>query len=162
MIRDALIAAPAAIKKTKLNRKNPRRRSRELVLQGLYQWRLAQGATEVIEEQLCEASEFAKTDKEYFSVLLRGVLANSIALETQIQLFLDRPLRELSPVEFAILLLGTYELTSRLEIPHQVIINEAIELAKTFGGPDGHKYVNGVLDKLAEHLRIKNSAAIII
>ena len=152
MIRDALIAAPAAIKKTKLNRKNPRRRSRELVLQGLYQWRLAQGATEVIEEQLCETSEFAKTDKEYFSVLLRGVLANSIALETQIQLFL----------EFAILLLGTYELTSRPEIPHQVIINEAIELAKTFGGPDGHKYVNGVLDKLAEHLRIKNSAAIII
>ena len=143
------VAGPA----TKSVRKTRRRRSRELALQGLYQWRVAGGAVEAIEAQLQETKEFPKTDAEYLSVLLRGVLANCTELEKQIQPYLDRPFKELSPVEIAILLLSTHELVSHPEMPYRAVINEAVELAKTYGGTDGHKYVNGVLDKLAAKLR---------
>jgi N utilization substance protein B len=122
-------------------------------MQGFYQWRVAGGAAEVIEAQLRDGKEFAKTDQDFFSDLLRGGLAKSAELEQQIQTCLDRPLKELSPVEFAILLLGAYELSDHLETPYRVVINEAVELAKTYGGSDGHKYVNGVLDKLAARMR---------
>jgi len=122
-------------------------------MQGFYQWRVAGGAAEVIEAQLRDGKEFAKTDQDFFSDLLRGGLAKSAELEQQIQTCLDRPLKELSPVEFAILLLGAYELSDHLETPYRVVINEAVELAKTYGGSDGHKYVNGVLDKLAAKMR---------
>jgi transcription antitermination protein NusB len=135
-------------------RKTRRRRSRELALQGLYQWRVAGGTAEAIEAQLQETREFPRTDVEYLSALLRGVLANCAELEKQIQPYLDRPFRELSPVEVAILLLGAHELASHPEMPYRAVINEAVELAKTYGGTDGHKYVNGVLDKLAGKLRM--------
>ena len=147
----------AAQTKTKLepkpNRKGRRRRSRELALQGLYQWCVAGGTVQAIEEQLHETKEFLKTDEEYFSDLMQGVLTNITKLEKHIQTCLDRSLKELSPVEFAILLLSTYEFTSHPETPYRAIINEAVELAKAYGGTDGHKYVNGVLDKLAMQLR---------
>ena len=130
-----------------------RRCSRKLAMQGLYQWRVAGGTVEAIEAQLRDGKEFAKTDQDFFSDLLRGALANSAELEQQIQPCLDRPLKELSPVEFAILLLGTYELAGHPEIPYRAVINEAVELAKIYGGTDGHKYVNGVLDKLMAKLR---------
>jgi len=130
-----------------------RRCSRKLAMQGLYQWRVAGGTAEAIEAQLRDGKEFAKTDQDFFSDLLRGALAKAAELEQQIQPYLDRPLKELSPVEFAILLLGTYELAEHPEIPYRAVINEAVELAKTYGGTDGHKYVNGVLDKLAAKLR---------
>jgi len=130
-----------------------RRCSRKLAMQGLYQWRVAGGTAEAIEAQLRDGKEFAKTDQDFFSDLLRGALAKAAELEQQIQPYLDRPLKELSPVEFAILLLGTYELADHPEIPYRTVINEAVELAKTYGGTDGHKYVNGVLDKLAAKLR---------
>lgn len=141
---------------TKGNKKpgrSTRRCSRKLAMQGFYQWRVAGGAVEVIEAQLRDGEEFAKTDQDFFSDLLRGGLAKSAELEQQIQTCLDRPLKELSPVEFAILLLGAYELSDHLETPYRVVINEAVELAKTYGGSDGHKYVNGVLDKLAARMR---------
>ena len=134
-------------------RKTRRRHARELALQGLYQYCVAGGPAEAIEAQLKETNEFAKTDEEYFSSLLYGVLTNVAELEQQIQPYLDRPFKELSPVEIAILLLGTHELASHLEIPYRAVINEAVELAKTYGGTHGHKYVNGVLDKLAVKLR---------
>ena len=137
---------------TKPNR-TMRRCSRKLAMQGLYQWRVASGTVEAIEAQLRDGKEFAKTDQDFFSDLLRGALAKAAELEQQIQPYLDRPLKELSPVEFAILLLGTYELTNHPEIPFRAVINEAVELAKIYGGTDGHKYVNGVLDKLAAKLR---------
>ena len=142
-----------AIKPTIKPGRATRRCSRKLAMQGLYQWRVAGGTVEVIEAQLRDGKEFAKTDQDFFSDLLRGALANSAELEQQIQPYLDRPLKELSPVEFAILLLGTYELAEHPEIPYRAVINEAVELAKTYGGTDGHKYVNGVLDKLAAKLR---------
>ncbi|MDQ3185611.1 MAG: transcription antitermination factor NusB [Pseudomonadota bacterium] len=138
---------------TKPGRKTRRRRSRELALQGIYQWRVAGGSVEAIETQLRETKEFSKTDEDYLSSLLRGVLANFSELEKQIQPYLDRSFKELSPVEIAILLLSTHELVSHPEMPYRAVINEAVELAKTYGGTDGHKYVNGVLDKLAAKLR---------
>src|SRR5688500_12124799 len=137
----------------KPGRKTRRRLARELALQGLYQWCVAGGTAEAIEAQLHETREFPKTDEKYFSGLLRGVLANVPTLEEQIQPYLDRPLKELSPVEISILLLGTHELKSHPEIPYRAVINEAVELAKSYGGTHGHRYVNGVLDKLAAKLR---------
>lgn len=134
-------------------RKTRRRLARELVLQGLYQWCVAGGSASIIEAQLRDTEEFSKTDEEYFSRLLHGVLAKAPELEKEIQPCLDRPFNELSPVEISILLLGTYELERHLEIPYRAVINEAVELAKTYGGTHGHKYVNGVLDKLAVKLR---------
>lgn len=139
--------------KAGLKYKKRRHLSRELALQGIYQWRVAKSDVSFIETQLRETDIFPKTDESFFSDLLRGVLKNSTTLEHHIQPCLDRPLIDLSPVESSILLLSTYELIHHLEIPYRAIINEAIELAKTYGGTDGYKYVNGVLDKLAAQLR---------
>ncbi len=133
--------------------KNRRRLSRELALQGIYQWRLAGGNAQEIDLQLQQVNFYSKADGSYFSDLLQGVLEHSRDLEAQIQIYLDRQLAELSPVECSILLIGTYEMVHHPEIPCRAIINEAIELAKSYGGTDGHKYVNGVLDKLAAQLR---------
>lgn len=142
----------------KIGRKGRRRRSRELALQGLYQWFVAGGAIQAITEQLYETKEFLKTDQEYFSDLMRGALLNLTELEKHIQPCLDRPFKELSPIEASILLLSTHEFANSPGIPYRVIINEAVELAKTYGGTDGHKYVNGVLDKLAKQLRAEELA----
>ncbi len=133
--------------------KNRRRFSRELALQGIYQWRLAGGSARDIGAQLQEVGIFSKADGNYFSDLLHGVLKHIVTLEEQVQTCLDRQLAELSPVECSILLLSTYELIHHPEIPCRAVINEAIELAKSYGGTDGHKYVNGVLDKLGGQLR---------
>ncbi len=134
-------------------RRSSRRRSRELAVQGLYQWQLAGDSAEAIEKQLRNQRDFAKADEQFFSELLRGVLSRAAELDQALQPCLDRPAARLSPVEHAILLIAAYELQQRLEIPYRVVINEAVELAKTFGGTDGHKYVNGVLDKLAKLMR---------
>jgi N utilization substance protein B len=133
--------------------KSSRRRAREYALQGLYQWQLADGAAADIRRQLAEDAHFAKADAEYFAQLLSGAIAEAEALKGEIAPALDRKVEELSPVERAILLLAAWELKHAPEVPFRVVINEAIELAKEFGGTDGHKYVNGVLDKLAPRLR---------
>ena len=146
-------AKSAAKPRTRPGARTRRHRARELALQGLYQWRLAGGTAEAIEAQLHESEQYDKADKEYLSALLHGVLTNMPELETHLQPYLDRPVRELSPVEISILLLSAHELASHPEMPYRAVINEAVELAKTYGGTDGHKYVNGVLDKLAGKLR---------
>jgi len=133
--------------------KSPRHRARELALQGIYQWRIAAGAEAEIEKQILGEKNLGRFDKELFSKLLRGTLSQHADLEALLVPHLDRPPAELSPVEFSVLLLGAFELSQHLEVPYKVVINEAVELAKTFGGTDGHKYVNGVLDKLAPQLR---------
>jgi len=145
--------------KPKAPAKSSRRRARELALQGIYQWRLTGDDIAQIEKQIREEKGSGRYDAEFFSGLLRGVLAQHAALETAVTPHLDRNLAELSPVEFAVLLLGAYELSHHPEIPYRVIINEAVELAKTFGGTDGHKFVNGVLDKLAAQVRAVELAA---
>ncbi len=100
-----------------------------------------------------EQKEFPKADQPLAEALLRGVIGNVDALRQLITPYLDREMKGLSPVEHALLLLSAFELRDHPQTPYRVIINEAIELAKSFGGTDGHKYVNGVLDKLAAELR---------
>ena len=138
--------------------KNSRRRSREFALQGLYQWQLAGTAVSAMAVQFSEARGFEHSDHAYFTALLEGVVREAPRLEGSLQPHLDRKCSELSPVERAILLIAAYELEFQPEVPYKVVINEAIELAKTFGGTDGFKYVNGVLDKLAAEKRPHEAA----
>lgn len=133
--------------------KSARRRAREYALQGLYQWQLAGAAPAEIGAQLAEDDGFAAADREYFAQLLSGAIAEAETLKREIAPVLDRDVEELSPVERGILLLAAWELKHAPEVPFRVVINEAIELAKAFGGTDGYKYVNGVLDRLAPRLR---------
>lgn len=133
--------------------RSARRRAREAALQGLYQWQATGDTASTITAHLSEAKGFAKADQDLFSQLLRGVIAGTAELETLITPHLDRKLEEVSLVERCILLLGAYELAHMPETPYRVVINEAIELGKSFGGTDGHRFVNGVLDKLAPQLR---------
>jgi N utilization substance protein B len=145
-------AAPPAEKKTKPV-KTPRRRARELALQGLYQRLVGGNDIASIEAHLSDSDGFDKADREFFADLLRSVAARQEGLRERLQTYLDRPFAELSPIEAGVLLMGAYELIDCPQTPYRVIINEAIELAKGFGGTDGHKYVNGVLDKLAAEVR---------
>jgi len=133
--------------------KTSRRRAREFALQGLYQWQLAGTDAATIARQLGEAKGFDKIDAEYFRTLLEGTIAAAPELEQAIAPHLDREFKRLSPVERGVLLLAGYELAYRAEVPYRAVINEAVELAKSYGGTDGHKFVNGVLDKLAAQLR---------
>ncbi len=133
--------------------KSPRRRAREFALQGVYHWLLNQSALTAIESQMGEVGGFDKCDRDLFVGLLRGTVTNAAELQVAFAPYIERPLKEISPVERGILLISTFELVHRPETPYRVIINEAIELAKGYGGTDGHKFVNGVLDKLAARLR---------
>jgi N utilization substance protein B len=119
----------------------------------MYQWQLAGTDVATLVRQLTEARDFDKVDPEYFRTLLEGAIADAPGLEQAIAPHLDRAFKRLSPVERGILLLAGYELTHRPDVPYRAVINEAVELAKSFGGTDGYKYVNGVLDKLASQLR---------
>ena len=134
-------------------RANPRRRAREFALQGLYQRQLSGNAIPAIRAQLAEAGGFTLADQAYFDELWAGVTANEATLVEALTPWLDRAAAALSPIERAILVIGTWELQQRHEIPYRVVINEAVELAKSYGGTDGHKFVNGVLDKVANELR---------
>lgn len=134
--------------------RSPRHRAREFALQGIYQWLLNNEDSGVIDAHIREAHGFDKADREHFDALLHGAINQSIELRKQFAPFIDRGIAELSPIEHAALLIGAYELKNHLEIPYRVVINEAVELTKSFGGQDGHKYVNGVLDKLAAQLRV--------
>jgi N utilization substance protein B len=139
--------------------KSARRRSRELALQGLYSWLLAGQPVSDIAAQLEQSKGFERADHAYFSSLMRGAIEQQGTLEEALAPCLDRKVRELSPVERGILLLGAWELKNAPDVPYRVVINEAVELAKSFGGTDGHKYVNGVLDKLAKSLRAREARA---
>ena len=139
--------------------KSARRRAREFVLQGLYQWRVGGADEASIEAYAPEMDGFDKADREFFVGTLRGVIAQREALVSQVTAHLDRPFSELSPIEACVLLMGCFEMLHHAETPYRVIINEAIELAKAFGGTDGHKYINGVLDKVAGVVRADEVAA---
>jgi len=143
-----------------------RRRARELALQGIYQWLLSGTSAHSAEDYLHELTmsltvesgedepiTLNPTHREMFASLLRGTVAEAGSLEADFAPFLDRPVAELSPVERAVLLLATQELRNSPQVPYRVVINEAIELTKSFGGTEGHRFVNGVLDKLAPRLR---------
>lgn len=133
--------------------RTPRHRAREFALQGVYQWLLNHEDAGAIEANIREAHGFDKADKEHFDAVLYGVLRDAPKLRAELAPLIDRAIDQLSPVEHAALLIGAFELQHHVEIPYRVVINEAVELTKSFGGIDGHKYVNGVLDKLAARLR---------
>jgi N utilization substance protein B len=133
--------------------KSPRRRAREFLVQGLYQAQIAHQDAAAIQVQAESVAGFDKVDRKLYDALLTDALTHLSALEADLSAHIDRPWNEVSPIERSILLLGACELKLHPETPYRVIINEAIELAKTYGGTDGHKFVNGVLDKLAAVLR---------
>ena len=137
--------------------RSARRRAREFALQGLYEWLVGRQDGAAVEANLMENEGFrefaSSTDVAHLRALLHGAIGCADALRADFARFIDRDVSELSPVEHAILLIGTYELRHRLEIPYRVVINEAVELAKSFGGTDGFRYVNGVLDKVAAAVR---------
>jgi N utilization substance protein B len=136
-----------------MSSKSARRRAREFALQGVYQWLISGNSVPQIEDQVHQAPGFDKGDAELFSTLLRGALEAPAELEAQFAPFIDRTVAELSPIERAVLTLATFELRDHIEVPYKVVINEAIELTKAYGGTDGHRFVNGVLDKVAARLR---------
>jgi N utilization substance protein B len=133
--------------------RTPRHRAREFALQGLYQWLTSKEDIGVINAHIRDAHGFNKADAGHFSILLTGAIKGAPELRAQIAPLIDRPIEELSLVEHAALLIGAFELNHHWEIPYKVVINEAVELTKSFGGIDGHKYVNGVLDRLASQVR---------
>jgi N utilization substance protein B len=139
------------------NARSARRRAREFALQGIYAWLLRGGVDTQeageIDAHLRDDEDFSEADAKWFKTLFHGVMREAPGLREQFAPFVDRPLIELSPVEHGILLIGSYELVHHLEVPYRVAINEAVELAKSFGGTDGFKFVNGVLDKLAAEVR---------
>lgn len=130
-----------------------RRRAREFVLQGLYEWQISRSEAGVIDAHMREQDEFAQCDAAHFDALLHGCIREAATLDAALARHIDRKVQELSPVEHGVLLIGAYELMHCIDIPYRVAINEAVELAKSFGGTDGHRYVNGVLDRTAADLR---------
>jgi N utilization substance protein B len=136
-----------------------RRGARALVLQGLYQRQLSGNADDAIRLQLVESDGFAAADPDYLAELWRGTTGEYEALLGRIAPHSARATAALSPIERAILVIGAWELAHRVDVPYRVVIDEAVELAKDYGGTDGHRYVNGVLDKLAAELRGAEIAA---
>ena len=130
-----------------------RSKARRYAMQALYQWQMTGQDVEEIIEQYRTDQDMAKVDAPYFEELLRQVVLRIHELDEHLKPILDRPIREVDPVEAAILRLSTYELAGHTDVPYRVVINEAVELAKKFGAVNGHKYVNGILDKLASELR---------
>ena len=133
--------------------KSARRRSREVALQGLYEWLLSGTEAAVIDAHMREQEGFDKADPAHFEALLHGCIAEAADLDAVLKRHVDRQTNLLSPIEHAVLMIGAYELKHCIDIPYKVAINEAVELAKSFGGTDGHKYVNAVLNGLAPQLR---------
>ena len=145
--------APAKKPVRRTPAKSQRRRSRELALQGLYEWLLSGADAATIDAHMREHEGFDKCDSVHFDALLHGCIAEAADLDAALARHVDRKTTALSPVEHGVLLIGVYELKHCIDIPYRVAINEAVELAKAFGGTDGHKYVNGVLDKCGADLR---------
>jgi N utilization substance protein B len=151
--KPASAASPASGRGKGGRSSNPRRRAREFVVQGLYQWQVGGQDEAAIRGQAEGVAGFDKADGQLYSTLLTETRQQAEALKLDLTPHIDRAWDEVSPIERCILLLGACELKLHPETPYRVIINEAIELAKTYGGTDGHRFVNGVLDKLAAVLR---------
>jgi N utilization substance protein B len=130
-----------------------RHKARHYAMQALYQWHMAEAPINQIEAEFRTDYEFDHVDLEYFQALLHGVPASVTELEAVFEPMLDRKLDDLGPVERSLLRMGTWELQQRIDVPWKVVINEAVSLAKKFGATDSHKYINGVLDKVARQLR---------
>lgn len=130
-----------------------RQKARRLAMQAIYQWLLAETESAALIEQFLDYDQMEHADADYFRHLVMGVMQSVPELEEAFEQSLDRPLAQLDPVERAVLMLGAYELMHCPEVPYRVVINEAVELSKTYGATDGHRYINGVMDKLAKTTR---------
>ena len=130
-----------------------RTRARRAVLQALYQWQLSGQTPNEVEAQFVAEQPLEHVDVDYFQLLLRNIPIHIVELDDVLSPSLDRPVSQLDPIEKAILRIGAFELVHRPEVPWRVVINEAVELAKSFGAEQSHKYVNGILDKLAHQQR---------
>lgn len=144
--------APKKQKKPSLTEK--RRAARSFALQALYQWQMSGNAVNDIELQFRMDNDMSGTDLTLFSELLHGVPANAADLDKAYEPFLDRALDDLDPIERSVLRIGSFELIHRIVVPYKVVINESVDLAKIFGATESHKYVNGILDKLAARVRM--------
>ena len=151
--KPVIAAEIKAVKKPKVSQN--RRKSRELVLKAVYRGMLNTGEIKQIILDAKEDPEYIKADEAYFRQLLDGVTSKADDLDTQIAVFIDRKITQLSPIEHAILRISAFELMFDISIPYRVAINEGVELAKLYGGVDGHKYINGVLDKIAAQVRVQ-------
>lgn len=149
--KPVLAAEINTVKKPKVSQN--RRKSRELVLKAVYRGMINASELKQVIADAKEDPEYIKADEAYFKQLLDGVTSKTDDLDTQIAVFIDRKITELSPVEHAILRISSFELMFDATIPYRVAINEGVELAKLYGGVDGHKYINGVLDKIAAQVR---------
>ncbi|MEX2365511.1 MAG: transcription antitermination factor NusB [Pseudohongiellaceae bacterium] len=129
-----------------------RRKARSLLVQALYQWQLSDTPASEIEAQF-RADNEGKIDWDFFHEVLAAVPEQQKSLDALFESFLDRQIKDLNPVELALLRMGAFELSQRVDVPYRVVINECVDLAKKFGATDSHKYINGVLDKTARHLR---------
>jgi N utilization substance protein B len=138
-------------KKISINR--ARSKARRCALQAIYQWQVGGQAIADIESQFMAEQDLTQADVAYFSELVHGVPAHAVELDAHMAPYLDRPVAELDPVELAILRIGISELAHHPEIPFRVVINEAVELAKVFGAEQSHRYINGIMDKVARDLR---------
>ena len=130
-----------------------RRKARHFGLQALYQWTLSDASLIDIDAEFRVDNDFRHTDGEYFQALLRGVMQDVESLEALFSPLLDRALDDLDPIERNLLRMGTFELKERIDVPYKVVINEAVSLAKKFGATESHRYINGILDKVASELR---------
>lgn len=154
------MSATRTVRPAARGRTAARRRARELALQFLYRWLVNPEAAAALAAEARQEEGFAEADAALFDRLLEDATGHADALRAAFEPLLDRPATALSPVEHAVLLLGAAELAHHPETPYKVVINEAVELARTFGGTDGHKYVNGVLDRLAPTLRPHEARAV--
>ena len=129
-----------------------RKKARSLLVQALYQWQISDYPVNDIEAQY-RTDNVGKIDWDYFHELFVGIASSVEDLDKLFTPFLDREISQINPIELAILRLGAYELSQRIDIPYRVVINESIELAKKYGATDSHKYVNGIMDKMARQSR---------
>jgi transcription antitermination protein NusB len=131
-----------------------RTNARKAAVQALYQWQMTGHNLNEIEKQFLEEDRLRDAQKSYFNELFHGVPKNLAAIDQALNQFVDRPVETIDPVERAILRIGTYELLHRLDMPYRVVLNESINLAKCFGADGSHRYVNGILDKVAQQIRV--------
>ena len=137
----------------KVSRAQSRRYAREKALQALYQWDVSAGQSSDVRQQFIDAQDMSRVDVDYFILLFNGVSHNPDVIDAALFDALDRPIVDLDPIERGVLRIAAYELTECADIPARVVINEGIEITKRYGADKGHKYVNGVLDKLAASVR---------
>tara|TARA_R110001592_G_scaffold272481_1_gene539248 strand:+ start:4897 stop:5364 length:468 start_codon:yes stop_codon:yes gene_type:complete len=143
-------SSPQAPKKTGTAQ---RRKARKLILQALYQWQISGSSIAQVESEFRVDNDFDRIDAEYFKSVFREIPKMVTEIDREIEPFLDRAISDVDPIEMNLLRIGVFEFKHRIDVPYRVVINEAVELAKVFGGTDGHKYINGILDKLSLRLR---------